>query len=153
LRALSIRQPYAWAIIRGFKPVENRSWSTDFRGTFLIHAGKLEERDDVELVIRQLSIETPYSYQALMEDYQANQGLGCIVAVAKIVDCVTYHKSHWFYGPYGFVIENPLPIKPIPYKGKLNFFYVPDDLKLEILEPTQPKSSFITEKPKQMSLL
>jgi len=26
MKALSVRQPYAFAIVHGFKPVENRDW-------------------------------------------------------------------------------------------------------------------------------
>jgi hypothetical protein len=49
---LSIRQPYAWLIVHGIKPVENRTWSTKFRGRVLIHAGvtyaKRDHHDDLE---------------------------------------------------------------------------------------------------------
>jgi ASCH domain len=38
-RLLTIRQPWAWAIIYGGKDVENRSWLTKHRGPLLIHAG------------------------------------------------------------------------------------------------------------------
>jgi len=34
--AVSVRQPWAWAIIQGYKPVEN--WFTTFTGPVLIHA-------------------------------------------------------------------------------------------------------------------
>jgi ASCH domain-containing protein len=37
--ALSIRQPWAWAICAGCKDVENRSWNTKHRGPFVVHAG------------------------------------------------------------------------------------------------------------------
>ncbi len=37
---LSIRQPWAWLIVNGYKDIENRTWSTRFRGKVLIHAGK-----------------------------------------------------------------------------------------------------------------
>ncbi len=40
MKALSIRQPWAWLIANGYKDIENRSWRTNFRGEFLIHAGK-----------------------------------------------------------------------------------------------------------------
>src|ERR1700677_4275197 len=40
LWALSILQPWAEVILRGWKPTENRSWSTKRRGPFVIHAGK-----------------------------------------------------------------------------------------------------------------
>jgi hypothetical protein len=37
VKVLSIRQPWAWAILEAGKRVENRSWNTKFRGEFLIH--------------------------------------------------------------------------------------------------------------------
>lgn len=40
MRALSIRQPWAWAIVHAGKRVENRSRNTNIRGHFLIHAAK-----------------------------------------------------------------------------------------------------------------
>ncbi|WP_206002040.1 ASCH domain-containing protein [Paraburkholderia aromaticivorans] len=39
MKALSIRQPWAWLIVKGHKDIENRTWSTRFRGRVLIHAG------------------------------------------------------------------------------------------------------------------
>jgi ASCH domain len=39
MKALSVRQPWAWLIVQGFKGIENRTWQTSFRGTVLIHAG------------------------------------------------------------------------------------------------------------------
>lgn len=38
--ALSLYQPYAWLVANGHKLLENRPWSTTFRGRFLVHAGK-----------------------------------------------------------------------------------------------------------------
>jgi len=39
VKALSLTQPMAWAIFHG-KDVENRRWSTKFRGRVYIHASK-----------------------------------------------------------------------------------------------------------------
>src|SRR5258708_38232386 len=38
--ALSIRQPWCWAILNCGKSVENRTWATAFRGKLRIHASK-----------------------------------------------------------------------------------------------------------------
>lgn len=40
MKALSIRQPWAWLIANGHKDIENRTSHTNFRGDFLIHASK-----------------------------------------------------------------------------------------------------------------
>src|SRR5262249_45422591 len=40
MKALRIRQPWAWLLANGYKDIENRTWNTNFGGAFLIHAGK-----------------------------------------------------------------------------------------------------------------
>lgn len=40
MKALTVRQPWAWAIARGYKSIENRGWTTAYRGTLAIHAAK-----------------------------------------------------------------------------------------------------------------
>lgn len=39
-RALSVRQPWAELILRGVKSVENRTWTTPWRGLLIVHAGQ-----------------------------------------------------------------------------------------------------------------
>lgn len=48
ITALSVRQPWAWLIIHGYKPIENRQWSTTHRGLILIHAPQRFEHDVFE---------------------------------------------------------------------------------------------------------
>jgi hypothetical protein len=38
LRALTVKQPHASAILSGAKPIEFRTWTTDYRGDLLITA-------------------------------------------------------------------------------------------------------------------
>ena len=38
MRVLSVRQPWASLLVRGVKDIENRTWSTTYRGPVLIHA-------------------------------------------------------------------------------------------------------------------
>ena len=47
LRALSIKPLYAWEIIQGYKDEEYRTWKTNKRETFLIHASSSKDTDDV----------------------------------------------------------------------------------------------------------
>lgn len=118
---LSIRQPYAWLIVQGIKPVENRTWATKFRGRVLIHAGitypKRDHRDDLE------------AWGALGFPQERESMLGGIVGEAVIVDCVRSHPSEFFFGPYGFVLESPKAYPSIiPLGGRLGFFGVPASL-------------------------
>jgi hypothetical protein len=45
VKALTIRQPWAWATIYGGKDVENRRWRTAYRGPLLIHSGQNPDPD------------------------------------------------------------------------------------------------------------
>ena len=38
-RALTLRQPWAWAVVFGGKDVENRTWKPRKPFTLLVHAG------------------------------------------------------------------------------------------------------------------
>ncbi len=121
--AISIRQPWAHAIVHGWKDIENRTWSTMVRGPICIHASKYDKRNFAEdaegyrgaLDIVRASFDVP---NIAFDDLT----FGAIVGVADIVDCVTDHASPWFFGPYGFVLANARPITPIPLKGKQGFF-------------------------------
>ncbi len=45
IRALTVRRPWSTLIASGHKPVENRVWDWEWRGTLLIHAGTMWARD------------------------------------------------------------------------------------------------------------
>ena len=47
MKALSARQPWAWAIIHAGKDIENRTWNTHLRGTFAVHASGNLDKDAV----------------------------------------------------------------------------------------------------------
>lgn len=133
MKALSIQQPYSFAITMGFKPVENRDWKSTnpglrFRGPVMIHAGKVELKDDVDGVLRQIATQTNQPLSAIEDGYKKYRGLGGIVGAANITDCVRAHRSEWFFGPYAFVMERPLWSELVPLKGALGFFEVPHDV-------------------------
>lgn len=122
MRALSIRQPWAWLIVNGHKDIENRSWPTKVRGTIAIHASKgmthKEYVDCYYLAARQ-GIKLPS-----LPDLQR----GGIVGTADIVDCVSESDSPWYFGEYGFTLTNAKPLPFVPLLGKLGFFEVPEEL-------------------------
>ncbi len=38
MKTLSIKQPFAELVVSGRKSIEIRSWATNYRGEFLVHA-------------------------------------------------------------------------------------------------------------------
>ena len=137
MMALSVRQPYAFAIVMGFKPVENRVWETPYRGSVLIHAGKKEERDDIYAVVAQIARQTQTGRTETLELYKRMRARGAIVGRADVVACTSAMDSPWFQGPYGFLLENAEWCEPIPCKGMLGFFDIPDDLEARVAHDTE----------------
>ena len=126
MKALSIRQPWAWLIVNGWKNIENREWPTNFRGRFLVHASKTMTRDDYMACILFLrGWSWGQDLIIAMPDEKALER-GGIVGEAVILDCVTHHASDWFCGTYGFVLAEQRPLPFVPFRGALGFFDVPN---------------------------
>jgi hypothetical protein len=130
MRTLSIRQPWAWLIVNGHKPVENRDWSTTFRGRFLIHAGaSMVQREywaTVDHLKAELGIEVPHFLELPK---------GGLVGAATLVDVVTEMDNPFFQGPYGFVLADARPCPFVPVKGQLGWFSVPRSALADITIP------------------
>lgn len=127
LKALSVRQPWAWAIIHADKDIENRSWQAvnhglRVRGRICIHAAKgmtRAEYDEARTFIDGLGYTTPDPH-ALHR--------GGIIGEVDVVDVVTHSDSPWFFGPRGLVLSNPASMPFVPAKGALGYFdWVPGD--------------------------
>lgn len=109
---MSIQQPWAWLIVNGYKPVENRDWPTKVRGVIGIHAGKKQDGDGLLWVMEQFpDIEIPHDLPT-----------GGIVGTACLVDCVRAMDSPWFFGKFGFVLTQAKPMELRPSRGMLGFF-------------------------------
>lgn len=119
MKAISIKQPWAWMIFHG-KPVENRSWPSPYRGPLLIHASLSYDISGAAW-LREQGIKIP---ERTREGYP----FGAIIGQVNMVDCVTSHPSPFFFGPYGHVYADPAMFKkPIPYKGQRLIFDVPQE--------------------------
>lgn len=126
MKALTIKQPWANAIIYWGKDIENRDWPTKFRGRVAVHASKRIDREEVRayesLVLRR-------RISALGSPVISAVDYGAIIGTVEIVDCVKKSDSAWFVGEYGFVLRNPIALpEPIPCRGALGFWNVPDEI-------------------------
>lgn len=115
MKALSLRQPWAWLAANGHKTIENRTWATRYRGLLLLHAGLQPDRKFVELLA------TPLATIDVPDDL----AYGGIVGVAELVDCVTECDSEWFVGPVGWLLRDARPVEFVPCLGRLGLFEVP----------------------------
>ena len=124
MKCLSIRQPWAHLICAGKKDVENRTWKTRHRGTIFVHAAKeIDMAAKKRFLIFHQDLKVPVC-----------SVVGGIVGRVDIVDCVRNYPSKWATpGHWNWILENPiLFMEPIPFKGRLGLFEVPEeDLKNE----------------------
>jgi hypothetical protein len=124
MKVLTLRQPWAWLAVSGFKDIENRSWATDFRGPLLIHAGKAKpHRDDLEWAAERLAA----AWGVHLPDVFT---LGALVGRVHVIDCVQTSRSVWHVpGSFGFVLSNAVAFEnPVPLKGRLGLFRLGDAL-------------------------
>lgn len=145
--ALSIQQPWAWAIIHAGKDVENRTWSTNFKGRFLVHAGRKFDWEGARWLDAREHI---FNFPVPIRDRIARGEFlhGGIIGSVNLVACVTEHNSPWFFGPYGFRLCDPELMKFRPCKGKLGFFEVADDIRIKNINTGDSGLPWLLEKEK-----
>jgi hypothetical protein len=116
--ALSIRQPWAWAICAGHKDVENRSWNTRLRGRFAVHAGgRPPEAADIRWIRETIGVEMP-----------AELTRGALIGWATLVDVIDDSHSPWAQPDqlHWLIADGQLWPEAIPCRGRLGFFHPPE---------------------------
>lgn len=132
MKAISIRPPWAWAILHAGKDIENRTWKTKIRGTIAVHASQTMSRPYYEASLKEIKKIAPDvhvpTYDAMVR--------GAIIGIVEVVGCEEHTKSKWqVRDHYGFLLANPRVLqKAIPCNGRLSFWDVPDALARLILE-------------------
>lgn len=141
MKALSLTQPWATAIILGVKQVETRSWSTNYRGLIAIHAAKTFPKWAKDFA------NTEYTLGRLPCIYP----LGAIIGLAKIaevgrtefvqfaVSAIERLYGDYSEGRYGWRLTDVIALpEPIPCKGALGLWNVPQDIETLIRKTTSP---------------
>ena len=110
VKCLSVRQPWAQAILALGKDVENRGWPTRYRGPLLIHAARHLDTG----ACRQLGL------------HPQDLATGCCLGIVELTDCIRDSQSRWALpGQWHWIPKEPrwMPA-PIPMLGRLGLFEV-----------------------------
>lgn len=126
MRALSIRQPWAWLIVSGYKTLENRGWTTTYKGPLLIHASKSMTKDEFRSAV-DFAQQIGGVELARRMGAPADHQFGGIVGECVLAGWVHESDDPWFVGPYALRLEGARPVPFVPWRGALNFFDVPRD--------------------------
>lgn len=130
MKALTLIQPWAWAIEHLGKRVENRTWAPPPRlvgQRIAIHAGKKYDEEDA----RWLAENFDFS--------EIDCAHGVIVATARIARVVTSadhlpeNQRVWFFGPFGWVLADVQPVAELACRGAQGLWDVPSEF-LPLLE-------------------
>lgn len=123
VKALTIKQPWAWAIAAGIKRVENRSWRTNYRGWLAIHAAVRRGYATAgRRMLEELGHAVPKRDELI---YSA------IVAVARVADCVPasdLSDDPLAFGPWCWVLDDLQRLEtPFACPGRLSLWTPPEE--------------------------
>ena len=113
MRAVSVRQPWAWAIARGHQPVLNRAADTGYRGPVAIYASFRVDLESFESdVVRQAA-------SAVWDPADPAAAIGGIVAVVSLAGVCAVAASgapcgcgEWARpGAYHWRLADPRPLR------------------------------------------
>lgn len=163
MRILTVRQPWAWAIIHGGKDVENRSRNIagDYRGLIAIHSGLTF--DDPPLVGPLMAAHQQARYRdgldwgARQSSRRSQMPVGAIIGVVDLVDvhqgpnteqdhfravrsCFQPGRLYGLCAPWAeqdawhLVLANPRALaEPIPFRGALGLRTLDDETTARVL--------------------
>jgi hypothetical protein len=143
MRALSLRQPWADAVVYGGKRLENRvKWTNShFRGEFLIHAS-------AGMTMKEWAFTSDFVAERALSwsvppVASLRTRMGGIVGVANVVGVVRRGEDprlvlgmmgppnfdvqlqhRWWMGSFALILSNVRPTPFVPCKGRLGFFRV-----------------------------
>lgn len=144
LRALTVRQPWAWAIANGEKPVENRN--QPLPGKFLgevvaIHAGKGRIDDGAVATVANRA-RRALDPAALVTG--AIMGFGRLAgSIRRRSELKKAGDREWFHGPHGWLVDDVVLLdEPVPCAGQLGFWRVPrhvlSKLRAQVTNASRP---------------
>jgi hypothetical protein len=126
MMALTLWQPWAWAISDFSKRIENRPWvPPDWRrGQMIaIHAGATFDEAGAERIELDFGIVIPRDLP-----------LKAIVAVARYQGFISWSDDPWFGGPYGWLLENVIKLdRPVMCRGHQGLWGLPSDIERAVL--------------------
>ena len=126
MKALSVKQPWAFLIAEKYKSIETRKWATDYRGPLLIVASKSPDKYAMRHFNEELRLCAPHEII-----------FGKAIAVVDLVDCrkMTVDDQNdaccdIYSGAYSWCLKNVQKIKPFAVKGQLGLYEVNQNYEL-----------------------
>jgi hypothetical protein len=129
MKALSIKQPWTYAILHLGKRIENRTWAPPasvIGQTIALHASAKDDQAGYRDVFQIAGVRVGRDVTR-----------GAVVATAKVIGWIDQRGNFsvpsnypilaldgkWFFGPIGWILDDIKPLdQPIPAKGALGLW-------------------------------
>ena len=149
MKALTIQNPWAWAVLYAGKIIENRTWRPpeDLLGERLaIHAGKIFAHEALQFLWDKFAVEVPSELPAgviigtvrvvgILEQRQRNDFSVLSIRDYRPAFALDHRALGWLVDPppgkrgYGWVFSDPIALaKPVPCRGAQGVWDVPEDV-------------------------
>lgn len=124
VHAITLQQPWAWAVMHAGKDVENRFWRPLAPFLMLVHAGRKFDEEGAEWMT---------SEGLILPD---NFDEGVIIGAIRVTGWSQDSESPWAIpGFWHWNLEGPLPATvPIACRGRPGFFPPPPDWRVGFRE-------------------
>jgi hypothetical protein len=149
VKILSVWGPWAQLLVLGIKDVENRGWSTSYRGPLAIHASKgghsrSEVADLLDVLLDDGMITQA---QSSLIAARVDSDRGKVIGVVQLVGWANRSDSAWWVpGQIALAVAHPKIITPIPHRGEqgLRDYVLPPSAAAEIQAEPRAKRKVAT---------
>jgi hypothetical protein len=139
MHAVTLIQPVATLVVLGACRLEVRAWRTAHRGRVAVYASRAFPQSAREVCTREPVRSALRA--ALGHDDWRRLPLGALLGTVELIDCTPTEEDSR-QGGWAWILGSPEPLaQPIPYRGCLGVFEVPDDLfqpEIEIRLTSRP---------------
>lgn len=127
MKALSLLQPWAEAVLFLGKNIENRKWPTNHRGPLIVHCSKGWDGDGEKWITKNWKkVASQYPADPSVFFAAARLRRGCFAGITDVLNCVPHDEllleTPWAFGPFCWLLANTTTCQVFEGPGQLGLF-------------------------------
>lgn len=118
MKALSVRMPWAVAIMFGSKRIENRRWASrqlQPGERIAIHVSSTEASAEAFATVAE-------RHPELRNIFEDPTYMGHVIGTVRVMGTIKHSDDEWFTGPVGWLLSEPEPCQPVFARGALGLW-------------------------------
>lgn len=148
MKALSLTRPWGWIILNLGKRIENRDWSTSYRGPILLHSSKSMTKEDWYGAHDFVHRFDPEGASRIPQPKDPALVASAIIGIATLMDVIEpgwkwkkrkprpdweSRQRFWYMGSFGFVLGKVTPTPIVPCSGALGLWTPSNEIIARVL--------------------